>query len=186
MLFNKIIFLLFFSYSLLVSLEAHAADQSKWELDRQKVLNLKDCNKKWKILWPWAKIGNLEARFIIFYLMLEPLPDVKARLLAPGNSGDLISLHRDLIMFLVFSEGYNPDEKIFNNTWDENLKIETYKMMGFSNHNPGKLFLRCLEKTTPKSTCVKLAVDKNLVPSFDQYAKQIDIFAANGLIATCK
>ncbi|MDD3020827.1 MAG: hypothetical protein PHX61_07595 [Alphaproteobacteria bacterium] len=155
---------------------------SSWEAAKQKLEILKDsklseeeeCQLIWDTLWTWSKNGNLEARGLLYravYLGWWGAPAI----LMPGRSGDVISLKRDWIILGIYSlEGY--DERPVENGIIELFDNNNYKE---------KAFLGCL-KDNPKKHCVQLSYTKlNLVPTFEDYAAEVDALVEMGKKQKC-
>lgn len=158
------------------------ADHEPYWLDQTKngkrLADAKDCADFWNIFWPAAKAGDLEARAILFYLMIPP-PDMSF-LYAPGNSGDLISRQRDINVMAVHSIDYSgPFEPHYRE-----LALEQFISAGFD-FPPGKSkFLECVKKGG--KGCADIAVKARLVPSFEEFARQIDAMTAAGMKSSCR
>lgn len=146
---------------------------------------LNHCEESWDVLWPWAKKGNLEARFTLFFLMTPP-PDMKP-LFAPGSSGDRISWQRDVIIMLTHSLGYKGDPDLKDNQLDVlahyNDALALYKKFGLGSDYKSVEFLKCAQEN--KDNCAAIAVKNKIVPSFEEYAQQIDLFLEKGMKAHC-
>ncbi|MCC7305011.1 MAG: hypothetical protein IT558_01995 [Alphaproteobacteria bacterium] len=153
----------------------------EWLAAKKSLENLvqeEKCSEYWNILWPWAKKGNLEARALLL-ISLAPPPDMNI-IYAPGSSGDYISKLRDITIMSVHSHGYK--EKWFEDY--KNLISDLYVQVGFDEISAGKDFLKCV-KDTPSANCIDIAVKEKLVPSFEEYASQIDALMKEGMKSTC-
>ncbi len=164
-----------------LSTSVSAKEDPEW-LDKTRnaprLLQAKDCADLWNVLWPEAKAGDLEARAILFYFMIPP-PDLTF-LYAPGNSGDLVSRQRDITTMAVHSQAYDgPFEPGYRD-----LVYERFVSAGFAISLKGDQFLECVK--TSGDNCADIAVKAKLVPSFEDFAKQIDAMTAAGMKSTCK
>lgn len=150
-------------------------------LDKTKLATLgigDGCNDLWNALWPSAKEGDLESRAILFFFMIPP-PDLPFQY-APGNAGDLVSRKRDIVIMAVHSQAYDgPFEPGY-----KDLAYDQYLWSGFDQTWPGKKFLECVK--TSGENCAQIAVDGELVPSFEDFARQIDALMAAGMKSTCR
>ena len=159
-------------------------DWSAAKTHLEKIGGNKDgCEDSWSVLWHWAKKGNLEARFTLFVLML-PGPDM-VPILPPGNSGDRVSIYRDAVTMFTHSLGYKTEDQShldLNTHYQTGLSL--YKKMGLGNDPRSSEFLQCLKEN--KKACAKIAVRNQIVPSFKNYARPIDIFLEKGMKPSCK
>lgn len=175
------LFLMLISIGLVNSAIAH--DFTSWEKSKtyiEKINSNEFCEERWDVLWHWAKNGNLEARFMILFL-LNPPPDMGSMKL-PGRSGDVVSNIQDLVIFSVHSHEYSGDFPMR----DEYKKVayELYKMVGFEDSVRGKDFLECVQDAE-SSECADIAVSNKLVPSFNDYVLQIDALIKQGMGVEC-
>lgn len=137
------------------------------------------CSDFWDILWPLAKQGNREARSSLIVLLI-PFPHID-QIFAPGNEGDLISTLRDATIFGIhFAESL--DGELLDIYSDTIFRLA--QDMGFEHREEGKKYLACM-KEKPFKNCANIAVNGGLIPSFESYAKQIDLFMVNGIKSSC-
>lgn len=132
----------------------------------------------WEVLWSEAKAGDLEARAILFFFMIPP-PHIP-RLTPPGSTGDLVSRKRDIAIMAVHSQAYDgPFERGYRD-----LAYDQFVSAGFD-YPPGTSdFMKCVKASG--DNCADIAVKAGLVPSFEDFAKQIDAMAAAGMKSTCE
>lgn len=155
-----------------------SSDDPAWIADRghlQALLKEHACDKVWKTLWPWAKRGNMEARFLIFMLMVPP-PDADI-LYAPGNSGDYATTMRDALVMAVHSFDFEEESR-------ERADYARTALSMFSGKSGRwERFARCAR--SGKRGCGDIAVKDKLVPSFEDYALQIDALMDKGMTGSC-
>ncbi|MCG7870491.1 MAG: hypothetical protein JAZ11_00125 [Candidatus Thiodiazotropha lotti] len=159
-----------------------AEDNPEWLADKARLESLTEenrCEEQWNILWKWAKRGNMQARSMIYFLMV-PSPDM-APIYAPGNSGDFMSSIKDIVVVAVHSHDYRTS--LSNDDVYSEAAYELYKQVGFDKSFRGRKYLECVK--AEKKDCAEVAVEEKLVPSFNDYAAQIDAFIAEGMTITC-
>lgn len=145
-----------------------------------------DCAKYWGILWPKAKAGDMEARWNMYFLMVSP-PHMDI-LFAPSASQDYITKMRNAAIIAAHAYDYD-GENPFNENEKEAIAdyketaVLLFKDAGFFKTKNEK-FMTCVTKGKPK--CTHLAVEEKLVPSFEDYAKEIDALMAQGIKSTCE
>lgn len=157
---------------------------SDWETDKRILQDVDSpdmCLKRWNVLWHWAKNGNREAKHALAFLVAPP-PDMLPMQM-PGTHGDTISRLRDILILSVHSIDYQDKDEI--DEYYEELTIGLFKQFQLDQTSSGKDFIKCVV-TGKSSECARLAVEAELVPSFDDYASNIDLQIANGATATCK
>lgn len=172
-------------FSCLGAYPACAGEENLSPLEKE-ILAAGDCAKYWDILWPKAKAGDMEARWYIYFLMVSP-PHMDI-MFAPSTSQDYVSKMRSAIITAAHAYDYSAE-----NSSDEHEKqvIEDYREIaillfkdaGFSETRREK-FMACV--TEGKQKCTHLAVEEHLVPSFEDYAKEIDALMAKGIKSTCE
>lgn len=151
--------------------EANSWDVAKIELEK---LDSSQCQKRWDILWSNAKSGNQEARFSLLTALLWD------GLVFPGEKNDMISEIRNMLILAVHSGNYayiqEPPLKI-------NASEVVYKLVDLKKLDARK-FLNCME-TNPQEDCSKSAVEDRLVPSFEDFSKQVDMRIKMGERPNC-
>lgn len=143
-----------------------------------------DCAKYWDILWPKAKAGDMEARWNMYFLMVSP-PHMDI-LFAPSASQNYVTKMRNATIMAAHAYDYDGESPFFGK--NEKAAIADYKETaawlfkhaGF----PEKKFMACV--TEGKTKCTHLAVEEKLVPSFEDFAKEIDALMAQGIKSTCE
>lgn len=162
---------------------------AQWQKDSAKKVqtDAEKCQAMWDFFWPWAKRGNIQARAAFYVFMTLPR---RYRLNFPTSSSDFASLMRDAMIFQVHSAGIQYDE-----TADEDIRSEYSgmaefyeKQISFWDGLNGGSYLACIKKANSRDTaqmCAKTAVQEGLVPSFEDYAKEIDFLIAQGLRPLC-
>lgn len=160
---------------------AYATDEQLSPLIRE-LQAAGDCAKYWDILWPKAKAGDMEARWNMYFLMVSP-PHMDI-MFAPSASQDYVTKMRNAYIIAVHAYDYDGE-----NLSDEEKEViadykktslSLFKHAGFSEEK----FMACVRKG--KSKCSHLAVEEKLVPSFEDYAKEIDALMAQGIKSTCE
>jgi hypothetical protein len=144
-------------------------------------VNSGDCKNYWDALWPAAKSGDLKARERLFFLLAVRMhSDV---IYPPGRTGDYITHLRDITVFAVHSIGVAHETQT-----NRQALIETseayFSQAGFGAFQRGREFLICVE-TKADDSCARLAVQNKLVPSFEEYANELDAIAATGKKSIC-
>lgn len=118
---------------------------------------------------------------MILLTLLAP-PVHGTQIVAPGTTGDLVSRVRDITITAVHASDYKGSEE--SNQYYRDLAYDLYLKQGFEESPEGREFLKCVKEGS--SNCSDVAVKGKLVPSFDEYAKQINIFTNSGMKSTCK
>lgn len=155
------------------------AQNLEWEKEVEQMYDL-PCEERWDKLWSSAKQGNLIARAGILFLIAPPLDG--ERIFLPGRTGDSISILRDSIILAVHSTGVKYSVKQYNLAHAETVHT-FYSYVPLKEFN-GKDFFSCLkEKNTQE--CADIAVKDRLVPSFEDYANEIDMAMSNGKTVKC-
>lgn len=140
-----------------------------------------NCQAMWDTLWPKAKKGDIEARFALFMATWSPPKMTVIR--RPGFSHDRLAYMRDLGVFTVFSTGIkNEDKSSITDSYYE-MFDRVYDQLNFKKIG-GEDFLKCVKKKR-SAECTKIAVDNKLVPSFEDYAKEVDLAVKNGRKPEC-
>lgn len=156
-------------------------ESDSWELAKARLASLGDterCLQTWSILWDWSKRGNQEARYLLLVAMMPP-PGMGAMTL-PGTSQDYVSRIRDLLIVAVHAEDYSSSATTSDYTKDlEDL----YMTAGFGRAAAGQSFLEC--RSRREEDCVQHAVKALLVPSFEEFAAQIDKQTLDGAEPRC-
>lgn len=139
----------------------------------------KNCQAMWNILWPEAKAGNLQARFALFVYLLPMMHH--DRIIPPGHSDDFITRMRDSLIMSVHSSGVRFEEK----SPDEGLmEGAIYSIMLRKDLHDHKSFLDCVA-TENSQHCAEIAIQNDIVPSFEEYAAEIETFVGAGAKPSC-
>lgn len=146
----------------------------------EKLVSEGKCDDYWSAIWPFAKKGNLEARMILLTLLAPPVHGTQ--IIPPGSTGDLVSKLRDIIIMAVHSSDYTGSEDF--NQYYKDLAYDLYTKQGFDESVEGRAFLKCV--SLKSNDCATIGVKGKLVPSFDDYAKQIDTYTNSGMKSTCE
>ncbi len=162
------------------SAKAEASNEFKTLIESPDLQKLK-CDERWEHFWPLAKKGDLDARLVLLWLIGFRLHSDE--IYPPGRSHDKTTLLRDIIILGVHSSGatfrnFNDDE----DPTGKRLLISFFEQAGFSNRPDS--FLTCF-KQNPTQKCANIAVKEKIVPSFKEYATEIDAAIALGKKSTC-
>lgn len=173
-----------------------ASEDSTWLTDRARLDKLlsenitdeEDCRIRWNILWPWAKKGNLEARAILSMLTFTAWP-LTPQIFLPGRSGDQLSSMRDAAILSIHSIGVRFDDNNQQARYDSQSKTIYNEFL--PNVAFGSIFQACL-KEKPGEYCTRLAssyagdpIRWKLIPTFKDYAAEIDALLAQGMKPHC-
>lgn len=167
--------------------------KGSWQTDKikaQQFIQDNECNEEWSVLWPHARSGNVEAKAIIF-----------SRLLSTGHGsgintplnvhGDRISSIKDSVIFFIHSLEIKyvqlPENTKYIQESTAAIRADE-NMHSFMLALNGKRTLKCLEheqNQSELSKCIHIAVEDKVVPSFEAYARDIDLAAQLKKVATC-
>lgn len=135
------------------------------------------CNKVFNALWPDAKKGDLNARF---YLLLQMATMHGPSMDIPSPSTDIETRQRQYLIMAAHSIGTTlTDEHSPLNNYNTEMAIAFIRDLGGNSD-----FKECLQKS-PSPECVKLGIKNEDIPSFDNFAKEIDLFINAGYKAKC-
>lgn len=179
-----------------LSPETTRLDEQKWAAAKEQFESLwsaeiadkERCYRAWDILWSWSKKGNLQARALLFMLVYPRWSELPQMFL-PGRSGDEVSGRRDALILGIHSMGVQyqgNNEPAFSNEYSRENLLNTL-LVGWPK---GDSFLSCL-KTEPTEFCVRYAtssgavIEAPLVPTFDNYAREIEALVAQGSQPHC-
>lgn len=124
-----------------------------------------DCAKAWDLLWPWAKNGRTEARAIL-------AGGIHASgLTPPGASTDAVTRFRNLVILTVHgaADGDATTMTILKGLLASDLATNI----------GGRKLKTCLDAGRAPDVCVRVAIESGFVPSFAEYARQIDATASS-------
>lgn len=170
------LFFIFFQFNV-----AFAQDDGDWIRVVQSAQNEQDCQKLWSVVWSEAKEGNLQARFGLYSLFMPP-PHM-TEITFSGRT-DMVSRLRDISVMAVHSTGvqHSENEDSITDVYYEGFN-RFYEELNFSGIG-GESFLKCLNESRSRS-CAQIAVNDNLVPSFEAYAQEIDLLLEQGMKPIC-
>ena len=161
---------------------AKPSRQEDWiSLHRNEIdalVTAKNCDGLWNLLWPEARNGNLQARYMLMQYVYPPPKRMRMEL--PGHPDSDIDTARDAMILGVHSLGMENVEKYEaeNLNWRHSVFEVTIKKEDYPE------FHKCYA-TEKSSACLKLALDKNIVPPFDIFAEEIDKYANRGATPIC-
>lgn len=173
------LFLYFMALLALIPSLALGKEPVSWEQDKARFEKQifpkgneeKKCQAAWNLLWPWARKGNLEARAL---LLMDAYTNGR---IMPGRNRDWITVSRDMMILAVHSAGV--EGETYNKILDEQYKTEFAKSV-FSKGSD----LNCFVQSRSQD-CTKTAVAHHVVPSFKQYADEIDLLIKAGKRSVC-
>jgi hypothetical protein len=175
----------FFLLSLMTSAKAVSPS---WEEDMAALEKMIDgdyaenCQGIWDLLWPWAKAGRLEAREFLFYMGVPLIH--QPTLLAPGMSKEIFERQDELLVLFAHAAGMaNTNEGAANSLYADFMYAfnEGYlKRIGYNSN----AWMTCMNKE-PSPACADILVKDKVIPSFEEYATQIDLRIAQGQKPVC-
>lgn len=124
------------------------------------------CQSIWETLWLWAKKGNYSARADLLAAMYFRGMEF------PGRSGDSLSRHRDAIILAVHSVGVKSNE--FVDGWYAYI----------TGYQGSSEFFECIESDRSQR-CGQILVEHRVVPSFENFAAELDMYLENGFKPKC-
>lgn len=143
---------------------------SDWILDRDRIIKNDDCDEIWEVLWSWSKKGNLEARegllTHIIYFGLD----------RPGTDQSFQSRQRDVVILGIHSIGVT---KQLTHSQETALSL-----LRDSEDRRAKKFLACVDQKL-SADCAKIAVEEKIIPSFEEYASEVDKAISKGSRPQC-
>jgi len=153
--------------------------------------NVQECDKWWERAWSLAKDGDLEARAQISDEMSLN------RFMIIRNPSDIILRQREYLIWRIHSLGLGQQADYSRPENAELRRLNLDSLFGVSD-NPSRVFTnnsfrrfvdrdsfgRCmLEKAN--QDCVRLAVEPRIVPSFENYVKELDLALQRGAQIKC-
>ncbi len=145
--------------------------------------NVQECEKWWERTWSLAKDGDLEARAQISDEMSLN------RFMIIRNPSDIILRQREYLIWRIHSLGLGKQAD-YSRPENAELRQANLDMLFGGNSNPSRRpmndspFGRCmLEKAN--QDCVRLAVERRIVPSFENYVKELDLALQRGAQVKC-
>ncbi len=161
--------------------------QNQYTQNKQQT-SAESCQQLWDFVWPWAKRGNIEARGILYTIMTLPR---RTSPLLPLVPTDYISYMRYLMILQVHSAGIqyleNTEEDV-KSIYSEMSRFYE-KQLGFLDTLSGGTYMSCIKNATTlqsAQSCTQTAEKEGLVPSFEDFASEVDIMIAQGLLPSCK
>jgi hypothetical protein len=150
-----------------------ATVQSKWDLpELQQAIdagNHRNCREQWNILWPLAKQGNSEARYLLWAGMTGDLRP-------PGPTSQSIRT-RQLLTFSVYAtmaaRGPSPLQGDQDHRWAHSDIPIFIKELALG--PKGDRVAQCYKSKSPFHTCLNLAVSLGVVQEFEDFADELDV-----------
>lgn len=127
------------------------------------------CQVLWTQLWEQSKQGSYQARYYLASAVME-------RVLHLPDQGQGA---RSLAILTVHSLGYS-DGSPFSQERPEMIAEYFRSLRNPSNEE----FFSCLEKVK-SARCARVGVDKGIIPTFEQFAEDIDAMVKAGHKAEC-
>lgn len=158
------------------------AEESKesWEAgvaSLEKHVTKGECGEIWNTLWPWAASNSpnrYEARrYLLAYMFPPPF---QAKLIAPGDTDDKITRLRNAVVLSSHAEIHSdhPQYPLFKSYYSD-FRLEEYA--------EGRSFLKCTQ--SENRNCAHILEEANFIPSFEEYADQINKRIETGATAKC-
>lgn len=138
----------------------------------------KNCDGLFGFLWPEAKNGNLQARYLLMQYIYPPPHHPRMEL--PGHSESVIDSGRDTMILALHSLGME-NEAAYEKEGENWRKVAIEFAVDKSTHPE---FYKCYE-AGKSGECTKLAIEKDIVPGFDMFAAEIDKYSNKGAKPTC-
>ena len=129
------------------------------------------CYAEWNKFWPLAKMGDRKA----LSRLAENIPTLGLN--PPGQPTDDIGWKRTF--FILGLHGYNSDSKMLQDM------IPSMLRSFFISQPIGEKIYQCLAKNPDDRTCIKYAVDENIVPSLDHFVQSIVAAENSSLTVYC-
>lgn len=179
---HKIVFMLAFAAALSAVAPAWAQDKAadetpistaSWENDYKKIMSGDmPCPQRWDVLWHWSKAGNVRARGQLLYELAW------GGTYRPAYAHDPLSRFRDMAILSIYS---------FD---DKEADLEKLVKQGVDHlrafqRSDDKRFFACIDAHGYKEQCAAMAIEDALVPSFEDYAKEVDAAIAAGQRPVC-
>ncbi len=142
---------------------AFAAPIAQWQAAKQQAalaFEAGQCGSAWKLIWPWARAGNAQARAML------ATGAYAAGLMPPGMPADALARLRHTLV--LAAHGAQANDAANDELLRSLLKTELLANAG------GRELAQCLVATPAAKECVTEAVKTGLVPSFEAYAKELD------------
>ena len=159
--------------------QAQAWIDAQKRLSENKEANISEeekCQVSWSILWQLAKQGNLEARYEINFAWMRDW------IYLEGWSQDYTTRMRTLTILDIHTYGapsrnFDSPNLLPERQWS-NL-VTNWPFMKRS-----KVFKECMINGASQE-CTRIAVDEKFIPSFKDFAAEIDLQLANGAHVMC-
>jgi hypothetical protein len=156
------------------------ADDPEWMADKKRaeaLFETDNCDDYWQIVWPWVKKGNMDARALLW---TRTVPMIHMPIVRPPASENVISYLRHLFIITM----YNSGNGILLEEDGETLEQYVYSFIPFV-VDSSVPFAECINDT-PSPKCMEIAVEEKIIPSFEDYAAEIDVLMKNGYLGTCE
>ena len=168
------------------SIESYSVEQQKadWRNAEKRMAEIRasnlseeeKCQKNWDVIWPLEKAGNLEAIYADFQasalgsIAIQGIPEDRLTRIRYGT----------VFMFYVLGSSRHNEEMKYSSP-EIYWKIASENSPVIANNTRLK---KCMLEEMSQ-VCTDIAVQEKLIPSFAQYAAEIDMYLANGAKVQC-
>lgn len=142
----------------------------------------KACQATFDLVWSWAKKGDLEARADMSDMLYPSWPGLP-QMFMPGRSQDKLSSNRDAIILRIHSLGVHFADENDRRRYEQNSQVIYAPIEGTA---AGSRFWMCLESKKAEECRIEAAAKEyKLVPTFEEYAAEIDFLIEHGYKPAC-
>lgn len=159
-----------------------SSPDAQWLNDKSKLEKLRNdnsCGQQWDILWPWVKKGNKEALLILLSYRIGPHA---MNIILPGEGGDLISGMRNTAILTVYSYAENSSVAKEYSDFYADMISGLSTLFPFNSPQASE-FNKCVSEGG--EGCISIAMKDKLVPTFDDFVSEIELFQAGSMSAKC-
>jgi hypothetical protein len=137
-----------------------------------------DCRESWDILWPLAKVGNREARYLLWSMTLD-------RMMPPGRLGAKWDRHH--LTLAAYATLVPSPFELPGSEQHRGARKSIQNAIGALKLGPsGDQVAQCYKSGSSLPACLKLATSLGVVQRFEDYAADVDAEAReSGLPARC-
>jgi|GEM_PF-2114099 len=150
--------------------------QENAEINSSSRTHSQKCLARWSLIWELAKIGNLQSRLDLYIGLGQQWIEIV------GRPNDRLSRIRDgmaLYFYMLGSPDSNGEKPYFSVMRTFGISGEFSKT--FEENEP----LRECLKQELSQRCTKIAIEHKLIPTFEQYAAEIDMYLKQGATIEC-
>lgn len=164
---------------------AAAETRSRWNapaLDEAELAAARwSCQRAWDLAWPLAKEGNDQARLLLLAIMTSNVN-------GPTYSQDQLDFARHRLVLGAYGALARPPDGRGDpaHRWIRNDIPNLIDQLGGLGPQ-GRQVSACYANGSPFRDCLKLAVSSGVIPTFEEYAKSVEVgVALNGKRASCR